>query len=295
MSGPTREALVATAGETISRGSKSFSLASRLFDRPTRERAWLLYAWCRHCDDLADGQTLGHGGSVVADAQRRLSLIRVGTERALGGEEAGDMPFDALRIVATECAIPHRFVWDHVAGFELDAQEWRPRSEADMIRYCYHVAGAVGCMMAMVMGVGEEDEETLGRASDLGVAFQLANIARDLSDDHAIDRCYLPVEWLAEMDIPPGEHMKPAYRERMAVLARRLERLVDAYERSAREGAKTLPFRSRWAVLTAAGIYGDIAREVARRGISAWDGRVVTSRWSKLGWVAKGWLQARRG
>jgi 15-cis-phytoene synthase len=226
--GPTRDALVATAGETIARGSKSFSLASRLFDRATRERAWLLYAWCRHCDDLADGQTLGHDARMVIDAQERLSLIRVGTDRALSGIPAGDMPFDALRIVAAECAIPHRFMWDHVAGFELDAQEWRPRSEADMIRYCYHVAGAVGCMMAVVMGVSPDDEETLGRASDLGIAFQLANIARDLMDDDAIGRCYLPVEWLVEMDIPPGQHMKPPYRERMAVLARRLERLVDS-------------------------------------------------------------------
>jgi len=293
--GPTRDALVATAGETIARGSKSFSLASRLFDRPVRERAWLLYAWCRHCDDLSDGQTLGHGMSRVQDAQQRLSLIRVGTERALAGEPAGELPFDALRIVAAESRIPDRFIRDHVAGFELDAQDWRPRSEADMIRYCYHAAGAVGCMMAVVMGLSPDDEETLGRASDLGIAFQLANIARDLMDDDAAGRCYLPVEWLVEMDVPPGQHMKPQYRDRMAVLARRIERLVDSYERSAREGAKALPFRSRWAVLTATGIYGDIAREVARRGASAWDRRVVISRRRKLGWVAKGWLQARRG
>jgi phytoene synthase len=293
--GPTRDALVATAGETIARGSKSFSLASRLFDRKTREHAWLLYAWCRHCDDLADGQTLGQDARMVIDAQERLSLIRVGTDRALTGVPAGEMPFDALRIVAAECDIPHRFVWDHIAGFELDAQEWRPRSEADMIRYCYHVAGAVGCMMAVVMGVAPDDEETLGRASDLGIAFQLANISRDLMDDDAVGRCYLPVEWLVEMDIPPGQHMKPQYRERMAVLARRIERLVDGYESSAREGAKALPFRSRWAVLTAAGIYGDIAREVAKRGARAWDNRVVVSRRAKLGWVAKAWWQARNG
>ena len=293
--GPTREALVATAGETISRGSKSFSLASRLFDRPTRERAWLLYAWCRHCDDLADGQTLGHDARTVIDAHERLSLIRIGTDRALRGVPAGEMPFDALRIVAAEAAIPERFIWDHVAGFELDAQDWRPRTEADMIRYCYHVAGAVGCMMAVIMGVSPDDEETLGQASDLGIAFQLANIARDLSDDHAIDRCYLPIEWLVEMDVPPGEHMKPHFRERMAVLAGRLGRLVERYEASARQGARRLPFRSRWAVLTAAGIYGDIAREVARRGATAWDSRVVTSRRAKLGWVARSWLEAQRG
>ena len=73
---PTREALVATAGETIARGSKSFGLASRLFNRQTRERAWLLYAWCRACDDLADGQDHGGRLSSVADPQARIAAIR---------------------------------------------------------------------------------------------------------------------------------------------------------------------------------------------------------------------------
>jgi phytoene synthase len=291
---PTREALVATAGETIARGSKSFRFASRLFDRPTRERAWLLYAWCRHCDDLSDGQTLGHDARTVIDAQERLSLLRVGTDRALRGVPAGDMPFDALRIVAAECAIPHRYVWDHIAGFELDARDWRPRTEADLIQYCYHVAGAVGCMMAVLMGVSPDDEDTLAAASDLGIAFQLSNIARDLCEDDRVGRCYLPVDWLVEIGLPPGEHMRPQYRDRIAVLGRRLAGMVERYEASARLGARKLPFRSRWAVLAAAGIYGDIARQVARLGPRAWDRRVVVPRSTKLKWVSRSWAEARR-
>lgn len=288
-----RAALVAAAGATIARGSKSFSLASRLFDRPTRERAWLLYAWCRACDDLADGQELGHGADAGADTRAGVAHLIAQTERALAGEPTGEVPFDALRLVAAECAIPHRLIRDHLEGFALDAREWRPRSEADMLTYCYHVAGAVGCMMAVAMGVPPEREEVLDRACDLGIAFQLANIARDLSEDDAIGRCYLPVEWLVEMDLPPGEHMKPPYRDRMGVLARRLAALAARYEESGRAGAPALPFRSRWAVLAAAGIYGDIARQVARRGAHAWDRRIVVGGGSKLGWIGKALLQAR--
>ena len=55
-------------------------------------------------------------------------------------------------------------------------------------RYCYHVAGAVGVMMAVVMGVARDDGETLDRACDLGIAFQLANIARDIGEDDAAER-----------------------------------------------------------------------------------------------------------
>ena len=282
-----RESLVSFARTSIARGSKSFALASRLFDRTTRERVWLFYAWCRACDDLADGQEMGHGMQAPADAPARVATIRALTRRALAGENTGEPAFDAVGIVAAECAIPARLLDDVIDGFALDAQEWRPRTEDDLYRYCYHVAGAVGVAMALIMGVPAEDVATLTRACDLGLAFQLANIARDLSEDDAAGRCYLPVDWLVEMDIPPGEALRPAYRKRLAVLGRRLADRAAAFETSARIGAAVLPFRSAWAVLAAAGIYGGIAREIARRGERAWDRRVVTTRRAKLGEVAK--------
>lgn len=289
-----RAVLVEAARQSIARGSKSFGLASTLFDRATRERAWLLYAWCRACDDLADGQEMGHGMQVVADPAARLATIRERTARALAGMSTEDPAFDGFGVVARECSIPGQLADDLIAGFALDAEGWRPRSEDDLYRYCYHVAGAVGVMMALVMGVSPEDETTLDRACDLGIAFQLANIARDISEDDAAGRCYLPIEWLVGMDIPPGEHMKPAYRPRLAVLAQRLARHAADYEASARFGTAALPFRAAWAVLAAAGIYGDIAREVARAGEHAWDHRVTTSKTAKITWVGKAFWQALR-
>ena len=292
-----RAALVEAARLSIARGSKSFGMASTLFDQATRERAWLLYAWCRACDDLADGQEMGHGMQVVADPAARLATIRERTAFALAGKPTGDAAFDGFGVVARECAIPGHLANDLIAGFALDAEGWRPRSENDLYRYCYHVAGTVGVMMALVMGVSPANEAVLDRACDLGIAFQLANIARDICEDDAAERCYLPVEWLVEMDIPPGEHMKPAYRPRLAVLAKRLAKRAADYEASARSGTAALPFRAAWAVLAAAGIYGDIAREVAKAGEHAWDHRVTTSKAAKIGWVAKSFAQAvaRRG
>ena len=278
----------------MARGSTSFAMASRLFDRQTRERAWLLYCWCRRCDDIADGQDHGGALSPVNDPLERLADIADLTTRALGGEATGDPAFDALGLVVQECAIPHRYAYDLIEGFALDAAGWHPRSEADLLRYCYHVAGAVGCMMAVIMGVDPEDEETLARAADLGKAFQLANIARDISEDDAAGRCYIPDDWLAEADIPPGEQMRPFYRARLADIGWWLADMAQDFEESARIGARKLPFRARWAVLAAAGIYGDIAREVARLGQSAWDRRVRVGRRRKLGWIAKSLGQAIR-
>lgn len=225
-------------------------------------------------------------------ATERVAHIADLTTEALAGRPTGDPSFDALGLVAAEAAIPHHYAYDLIEGFALDAAEWHPRTEADLLRYCYHVAGSVGCMMAVVMGVDPEDEPTMTAAADLGRAFQLANIARDLSEDDAAGRCYIPDDWLSELDISPGEALRPHNRSRLAEVGWWLADMAQDHEVRARAGAKALPFRSRWAVLAAAGIYGDIAREVARRGASAWDRRVVISPQAKALWVARAFGQA---
>ncbi|WP_340588963.1 phytoene/squalene synthase family protein [Erythrobacter alti] len=284
--GRSREALVLRAKESIAKGSLSFSVAARLFDKPTRERAYLLYAWCRRCDDIADGQD--HGGTLKLDnssPQDRVEAIRILTHRALDGQPTADVAFDALGQVASEAHLSRELCDDVIDGFALDAEGWRPRTEADLMRYCYHVAGAVGVMMARVMGVPSDANETLDRACDLGLAFQLNNIARDISEDDAAGRCYLPEEWLAEMDIPPGQHMKPQYRPQLVKLAKRLVDRARLHDAAARVGAGRLRFRQRWAILSAANIYGAIGEEVVRQAEFAWDHRIHTSAFDKAGHV----------
>lgn len=270
-----RAQLVLEAERTIRAGSKSFRAASRLFDRRTRERAWLLYAWCRHCDDVCDGQVLGFAADAGAGDTVTVEAL---TLRALGGERLGLLPYDALAAVAAECRIPERLVRDHLAGFALDQTGWRPSDEEDLLRYCYHVAGAVGCMMAVVMGVPPGEEATLARAADLGIAFQLSNIARDIAEDKEAGRCYVPEAWLAEEGLAAADPNDPA----LLPLVRRIVDLAIAHEASALPGVARLPFRARWAVLSARGIYGRIGRKVAALGPAAWDRRVTVPRREKL-------------
>ena len=288
----TRDELVAFAEASIAKGSKSFAAASRLFDRTTRERVWLLYAWCRACDDLADGQDHGGVMRAVADPAARMDYMRLTTAQALTGKVVDDPPFDALRIVATETGLTQAQADAVLDGFALDADEWRPRQEGDLYKYCYHVAGAVGVMMAVVMGVPADDEATLDRACDLGLAFQLSNIARDMMEDDAAGRCYLPEEWLTEADICPGEIMKPHNRTAASAMAARMVAMAERFEASARVGAAALPFRARWAVLSAAGIYGDIGRKVRAAGDHAWDHRIHTSKAEKARHVASAFWAA---
>jgi len=271
------------AHAAIRQGSKSFALASRLFDGPTRDRATLLYAWCRHCDDVIDGQWRGEGahdwGGTPAE---RLALLRTLTDRALAGEPTGEPAFEALARVAAETGLPARHAHELLEGFRMDV-EWEPVADADrLLTYCYHVAGCVGVMMAIVMGVSPGDHGTLARASDLGLSFQLNNIARDVAEDAARGRCYLPADWLADEGLTPETHADPANRAALHRVVTRLVDLAERYEASASHGVPALRNRQAWAVLSAAQIYGDIGRKVRGRGPEALEGRTRTRRRDKL-------------
>jgi len=277
-----RAALINEAQAIIALGSKSFRSASALFDERTREHAWLLYAWCRACDDMTDGQQLGHSGKRSLGPKAAHRRIVALTEQALSGEETGHAAFDAIGVVAGECRIPRRAIDDHLEGFALDASGWTPKTEDDLLRYCFHVAGAVGVMMALVMGVDPADRETLDRASDLGIAFQLANIARDIVADAREGRIYLPGIWIDEAGLNAEELADPRNGARIAPLAERLVRLSRQYRASARVGARRLPIRCRLAVLAASNVYGAIGEKVVERGPNAWASRTVVSDSEKL-------------
>ena len=290
--GRWREDLVAEAHRSIRRGSRTLAFASRRFDRATRERAWLLYAWCRRGHDLAAGQEFGAKPEGQEAADNLGQAIRVLTRRALEGQPTADAAFDGFGQVAQEAGLTMQLAEDVIEGFALDAAGWQPHSEEDLIRYCYHTAGAVGVMMARIVGVPEDDEDMLDRGFELGVAFQLVTIARDLSDDDAADRCYLPLEWLAEADIPPGEHMKPMFRERLVGLVARLLDLAETYDASARLGTEVLGFRQRWAVLTASNIHLALSEKLRESGAHAWDHRARVSLFGKLGAAFRGFMEA---
>ena len=280
------DAVVAHGAESIRVGSKSFAAAAMLFDRTTRESAVMLYAWCRHCDDVVDGQSFGFAGPVAPEGSPgdRLAELERRTRSVLAGEAAADPAFAGLRAVVRRHGIPSDLPLQHLAGFGMDVEGRTYETIDELLDYAYGVAGVVGVMMAQVMGV--RDPAILDRASDLGLAFQLTNIARDIIDDARAGRVYLPRTWLAEAGIPPDEVGRPEHRPALAAVARRLLAVADEYYASASVGIAALPPRPAWAIATALRVYRQIGTEVARRGEKAWDRRVSTSKAAKLRHVA---------
>lgn len=289
-----RADLAAIAEDAIARGSKSFAAAARLFDPETRKSAMMLYAWCRHCDDTIDDQTLGLGSrrtppSAISPAQR-LDRLEAETRAAVAGGASKDPSFQAIAEVAARHALPETLLLEHLEGYRMDVEGHHYETIDELFDYCYRVAGVVGVMMAVVMG--RTDETVLDRACDLGIAFQLTNIARDIVDDARQGRIYLPATWLREADLAPADLVDRRQRPVVALLANRLVDAAEPYYLSAFHGLAALPPRSAWAVATAHGVYREIGLRVKALGEAAWDERVSTGRRQKLVHVARGAAKA---
>lgn len=286
--------IVEHSRQMIREGSKSFSAAARLFDQRTREDVHMLYAWCRYCDDQVDGQTLGHFSAserrLASDQDAILRQLCAQTRSAVNGDGVTEPEFVGLQRVVQGYQIPERFPLELLEGFAMDVHGHTYDRFEETLRYCYHVAGAVGIMMAYMMGV--RCTETLDRAADLGLAFQLTNIARDVSDDARMGRIYLPTEWLETARIPRREILQEQHRPALVEVVKRLLKEADRYYHSAVQGLPQLPFRCSWAVATALGVYRNIGDLLCARGRAAWDERLVVNRRRKVFWGLRGFSQA---
>jgi phytoene synthase len=288
------DSVVATSRDSIQRGSTSFAAAARLFDPRIREDAYMLYAWCRHCDDEIDGQVLGHGavGLDPVLARRKLAELEDKTRRAMADEPTDDAAFAAFQRVAQRHAIPAQHPLDLLQGFRMDVEGHTYATLQDTLLYAYHVAGVVGVMMAQVMGV--RDIDTLRRASDLGLAFQLTNIARDVIEDARGGRIYLPAEWLGAAAQSPSAVIDSDNRAVVFAATERLLAVAEPYYASARWGLKALGFRSAWAIAAALGVYRQIGLRVRAMGPAGMERRASTGTLIKLALVSQGGLVAAR-
>ena len=289
--------LAAQGRASIKAGSKSFALASRVLPPVLRDDASMLYAWCRHCDDVVDGQEMGHGQLAdYRDGQaERLERLRTETRAALAGK-TGDPVYQGMAEVFARHAIPHRHAQEHLDGFQMDVDERVYDTLPDILDYSYHVAGVVGVMMARIMGV--HGESTLDHASDLGVAFQLTNIARDVIDDARAGRVFVPRQLLAEHGAPVDAAQLAEEANWPAAHAAAVELLdvAESYYASARVGIRDLPFRCAWAISAALRVYREIGEVLRAGGPEAWHGRVGAGTGRKLGLALKAGPDAlRRG
>ena len=274
-SGLGNEDAATAARESIRRHSRSFSFASRLLPAATRSDVERLYAWCRWCDDGVDTAPSPAAAAAFVDrAIGDLRLIAAGEEPA-----AAESLWLATLVHRHELSIPAAEAL--LAGMQSDLTPAADFHEADLMRYCFRVAGAVGVLMCPLLGL--RDRRFLPHAAALGMGMQLTNIARDVAEDWRRSRCYLPVEWTDGLRpsgaAPAAESVRSGVRHVLDV--------ADGFYAAGDSGIAALDADARLGVRAASSIYRAIGTRIRRRGYRVLEERARVSALGKLGLFAR--------
>ena len=249
------------------REAKNFYYAFVALPLERRNAICAIYAFMRQADDLADDETLPR-----EERRRKLDVWLAAWHEAAAGAPTADPVFLAVRDAIQRFAIPLQLLDELVDGVAMDLDHTSTGAPdtyatfADLYRYCYLVASVVGLVCIRIFGYSGERAEKL--AEETGIAFQLTNILRDVSEDAARHRVYLPLTDLATHGVSidellhraPSAPPTPAERALLASVARRAE----DYYRSADELLPLIHRESRPALWVLVSIYHALLKRIER-------------------------------
>lgn len=257
---------------------------SFMFLPPERRQAiTALYAFCREIDDVVDDCQ----DPQVAHA--KLAWWRQEVLRIAAGEPTHPVTL-ALKDVGRRHDLPPEQLLEIIDGMEMDLTQTRYLDFKGLQRYCYRVASVVGLLSAGIFGY--QDRGTLKYAHDLGLAFQLTNIIRDVGEDARRGRIYLPIDELQRFSVPASQILESRHDENFRkLMSFQAERARQYYD----EALAALPAvdrKNQRPGLVMAAIYRTLLDEIERDGFLVLDRRTSLTPVRKL-WIAgKTWVRA---
>ncbi|RLT50571.1 MAG: phytoene/squalene synthase family protein [Candidatus Aquidulcis sp.] len=264
---PRVAALLPEAQATINSVARSFALAARFLPRDVRDDINLLYLALRRLDDLVDLEAPS-GSAQRADAQQRLAAIRTWINTGAIADAGGDELAIFVDLQRRTPALPTDAISAFLDGMESDLAGPVMESDADLDLYCYQVAGTVGRLMAALLGVrGGDDAQADHAARALGAAMQRTNILRDIDEDLANGRVYLPATSLRRVGLDPAAASGPTSLrdgDRRALYMAEIARADAEYEVGV-AGIRHLLNGGR-SIRVAGHLYREILRQIERDG-----------------------------
>lgn len=262
----------------------SFYYSFRFLDPLRRRAITALYAFCREVDDTVDEC------SEPAVARAKLGWWRNEIAALYRGRPSHPVSL-ALARVLPHFRLDEAHLQEIIDGMEMDLERNRYPDFQTLHLYCYRVASVVGLLAAEIFGY--RNPRTLEYAHDLGLAFQLVNIIRDVGEDARRGRIYLPQDELAQFGVSEAQILAGRYSDQFTELLRAqtnrareyfslaLARLPDEDRRQQRPG------------LVMAAIYRTVLEEIARDGFRTLDRRIGLPPWRKLWLAGRTWITAQ--
>ncbi|MFN7804959.1 MAG: phytoene/squalene synthase family protein [Planctomycetaceae bacterium] len=258
---------------------KNFFYSFLTLPRDRFQAMCALYAFMRITDDLGDSQ------APVAERIAALHAWRDSLAEVCATGQSDHPILPAVADMLQRYQVPVKYLTDVITGVEMDQQTVAIETFAELERYCYHVAGAVG--LACIHVWGFHDERAVPHAIDCGTALQLTNIVRDVREDALAGRVYLPAEDLRQFGVRPEELQASHPSPQMVELLRFESARARDYYRRLQPLFGYLDPPGRPILDTMVSIYGGLLSEIERRQYDVFSRRVELGKARKLFSVAQ--------
>ena len=258
---------------------------------PADQRRAILAVWdfCRAVDDAVDENPVDAEGTPTA--REAVAFWRAELARAFESAEPQSRQGRALQPLVAQFDVPRQAFEDVIDGVAMDLDTTRYETFADLFEYCRRVASAVGMISIKVFGC--QSDRARDYALNLGLALQLTNIIRDLSEDLARDRLYLPLEDLRRFgcgveDLRAGVMTEPVLR----LIEFECRRAREFYQRA----AEALPPEDRGRLVAAEimrAVYTETLNRIELRGYDVFNTRLRVPRPTQAAIALRQWLWRR--
>lgn len=285
--------------ETITKlHAKSFYFAAKFLPKHKQKAVYPIYAFCRRIDDEIDETAEENQDRAIRAVEKwKAELNKVYFDTQAFSEnrrpetEEQNYVLSAWRDLLKNYKIPQNLPLELMQGVLMDTFIKRYETFDDLYLYCFRVASTVGLMSSEILGYS--DEKALKYAEALGVGMQLTNILRDIKEDAAINRIYLPQEDLREFGVGEDQIFAGEINENFIELMRfQIKRARDFY-REGERGITLLEKDSRFTVLLASRIYGKILDEIEAQNYDVFKKRARTTKRQKIIAIPKIWRDAK--
>jgi phytoene synthase len=261
----------------------SFYYSFLFLPRERRLAITALYAFCREVDDVVDET------SDPQVAATKLAWWRVELANLYAGKPHHPVS-KALAPFLEKFSIGKTHLDEIIDGMEMDLTQSRYLDWPGLERYCYRVAGVVGLLAAGIFGYS--DRRTLDYAKDLGIAFQLTNIVRDVGEDARKNRIYLPMDDLKRFGVPAADILNGRQTPEFEQLVKFEAERAKGYYAKAFAALPAADRKAQRAGLIMAAIYRTLLDEIERDGFKVLAQRTSLTPLRKL-WIAwKTWIAA---
>ncbi len=260
----------------------SFTSSFRFLPQEKRRAMTALYAYCREVDDVVDEC------SDANVARTTLNWWRNEVAAIYGGKPTHPV-CQALVPVVRQFRLPQEHLLEIIDGMEMDLDQPRYADFKSLQLYCYRVASVVGLLSAEIFGYS--DRQTLKYAHDLGIAFQLTNIIRDVGEDARRNRIYLPMDEMQQFGVTAADILNGRETENFhKLMTFQIER-ARRYYQQAFDHLPAVDRKSQRAGLIMAAIYQAVLDEVVASGCHVLKERVSLTPTYKLWLAIKAWLK----